>query len=63
MVKLYYISVMFKNENNRVVTLKSAADLSSFGFFQRNRFLGFYFINESINYLCKQMTNKLIKYL
>ncbi|XP_054167024.1 synaptobrevin homolog YKT6-like [Oppia nitens] len=36
MVKLYYISVLFKNENNRVINLKSAQDLTSFGFFQRN---------------------------
>ena len=38
MVKLFYISVLFKNENNRVTNLKSAAELSSFGYFQRNRY-------------------------
>jgi len=41
MVKLYYISVLYKQENNKVVTLKYASDLSSFGFFQRNSVLEF----------------------
>ena len=38
MVKLYYISILYKNENNRVNNLKSASDLTSFGYFQRNRY-------------------------
>ncbi|CAG2115658.1 unnamed protein product, partial [Medioppia subpectinata] len=41
MVKLYYISVLHKNDNNRVINLKSASELSSFGFFQRNSVLEF----------------------
>jgi len=36
MVKLFYIGVFYKHENNRVVCLKFAQDLSSFGYFQRN---------------------------
>ncbi|KAF7488503.1 Synaptobrevin -like protein YKT6 [Sarcoptes scabiei] len=36
MVKLYYIGVFYKSDNNSVLLLKSACDLSSFGFFQRN---------------------------
>ncbi|KAI1303095.1 Synaptobrevin -like protein YKT6 [Halotydeus destructor] len=36
MVKLYYIGVFYKHPDNKVVALKDASDLSSFGFFQRN---------------------------
>lgn len=36
MVKLFYIGVLYKRENNSIISLKSASDLSSFGFFQRN---------------------------
>lgn len=35
MVKLYYLAVLYKHPT-KVITLKSANDLSSFGFFQRN---------------------------
>ncbi|XP_076340687.1 YKT6 v-SNARE homolog isoform X1 [Tachypleus tridentatus] len=35
MVKLYYLSVLYKNPT-KATCLKSASDLSSFGFFQRN---------------------------
>lgn len=35
MVKLFYIGVFYKHQNNSIVTLKEASNLSSFGFFQR----------------------------
>ncbi|KAJ6215480.1 hypothetical protein RDWZM_009980 [Blomia tropicalis] len=36
MVKLFYLGVMYKRDGNTVRCLRSAQDLSSFGFFQRN---------------------------
>lgn len=38
MVKLFYMGVLYKREDNTVRCLKSAQDLQSFGFFQRNRY-------------------------
>lgn len=36
MVKLFALSVLYKGPSNKVVSLASAYDLSSFGYFQRN---------------------------
>ncbi|KAH7645321.1 YKT6 v-SNARE homolog [Dermatophagoides farinae] len=36
MVKLYHIGVLYKRENNSIICLRHASDLSTFGFFQRN---------------------------
>lgn len=37
MVKLYFISVLYKNDQGANI-LYSASDLSSFGYFQKSRF-------------------------
>ena len=38
MVRLFHLAVHYKKTNGQVVCLKDASDLSSFGFFQRNRY-------------------------
>ncbi len=38
MVKLFYLGVLFKRDDDTVRCLKSAQNLQSFGFFQRNRY-------------------------
>lgn len=52
MVKLFYIGVLYKRENNSVLTLKSASDVSSFGYFQRKS------VQEFMRFTAKVFTER-----
>ncbi|RWS08220.1 synaptobrevin YKT6-like protein [Dinothrombium tinctorium] len=52
MVKLFHISILYKHTNNDVKALKTASDLSSFGFFQRNS------VAEFMNFTCKVLIER-----
>jgi len=52
MVKLFYIGVFYKQQNDKVSVLKDASDLSSFGFFQRNS------VNEFMKFTSKMVVER-----
>ncbi|OTF79461.1 synaptobrevin YKT6-like protein [Euroglyphus maynei] len=52
MVKLYYIGVLYKRENNSIISLRHASDLSTFGFFQRNT------VGEFIRFTAKMIVER-----
>lgn len=62
MVKLFFIGIFYKRENNSVVQLKTATDLSSFGFFQRNSVAEFMkFTAKTVVERCEIATRTSIK--